>query len=961
MKANALSVALLAGAGVVGFNSLAVAQAAGAGQAAVAESLEEVVVTGSRVITNGNASPTPVTVVDAQELLTANPGTIAQALNNLPVFSGSNGQTSNPNPGIGAGGGGNGARASLNLRNLGEARTLVLLDGHRVPPTTSTNVVDADMIPQLLLKRVDVVTGGVSAVYGSDAISGVVNFITDRAFNGLKTEAKFGRSEQHDGDQYSVGIAGGMNLGARAHIEASYEYHDDDGIAFRSSRPNNHLCGMLGNGGTIPYFMSCGVRRFDATFGGLIRSGALNNNQFVAGGGVAPFNPGQAQAVTGLANIAIGGDGAYLDGSMKAALRSHQLFTRLDYDFSDDLHGYVEAAYNQKRNSFYAGWVTIGTSAAIGRDNAFLPAAVRNQIPVAQTSFNFGKFINTNERTNPVVDETQLFVMTGLEGKLGKYSWELGLVHGDAKLDDTHNNNVNNWRLSAALDAVTNASGQVVCYVSTTAAAANFPGCVPINVFGPGSESQQALDYVLDSTRYIAKTVQDEVSASLSGAPFDTWAGPFNTALSVEWRKQSFSSTSGMPPTDPTRCATLGLRAALTNCTTINQEWGISFGNRSKVSQTVTEGAFEFDLPLLKDAGFAKALNLNGAVRYTNYDTSGSSTTWKLGLDWNINDSWRVRGTRSKDIRAPTLNDLFAPSVPTAQNVTDLLLVGVPGATSQSQVPRYEYGNPNLKAEVGNTATFGIVFEPQSLPGFSASLDAYDIRVTDAIMSFSGTDQAIQTVCYNSGGTSPYCGLQTRALGNFSRVPANIVTAWATTVYNIAEVYTWGADLELNYATRIGAHPLVLRGMLTWQPHIVYERPGLSTVDQGGASYGFGGLQASPTKRATLLVRYGFTSQLSADLQTRWRNSLSMIGDPTLATNGVPIPSFWTSNLNVNYRVPAVSGEMDVFVNVQNVFDKLPPPANFYGTAATTGQFGGFAVGDDIIGRYFTAGLRYKF
>jgi len=192
------------------------------------------------------------------------------------------------------------------------------------------------MIPQLMIKRVDVVTGGVSAVYGSDAISGVVNFMTNPDFNGVKTETKYGISEESDGEQYSVGIAAGTSLGSRAHIEASYEFHDDDGIPYRSARPNNHLCGMLGNGTTIPYFKSCGVRRFDATFGGLIRSGALANNQFLANGTLAAFNPGAAQSVTGLSNIAIGGDGAYLDASLKAGLRSHQLFTRLDYDFTDD-------------------------------------------------------------------------------------------------------------------------------------------------------------------------------------------------------------------------------------------------------------------------------------------------------------------------------------------------------------------------------------------------------------------------------------------------------------------------------------------------------------------------------------------------------------------------------------------------------------------------------------------------
>ena len=434
----------------------------------------------------------------------------------------------------------------------------------------------------------------------------------------------------------------------------------------------------------------------------------------------------------------------------------------------------------------------------------------------------------------------------------------------------------------------------------------------------------------------------------------NTWAGPFTAALSAEWRKQSFSSSSGMPPFDPTRpnnCAALGLRF---NCTATTSEWGTSFANRSQVSQTVKEGAFEFEAPLLKDVKLARELNLNGAVRYTNYDTSGSSTTWKIGLDWHLTDSWRVRATKSKDIRAPTLDDLFAPSVGTPQNITDTLL------NANNQASRYQYGNPNLTAEIGHTTTAGIVWQPQSLPGFSLSLDGYNIEVTNAILVFNGTDVAIQNACYASNGASFWCGLQTRALGNFTNTPANVVTSWVSTPFNIAAVHTWGGDLELNYATHVGSHPLELRGLYTYQPHLKYIRPFLATVDQGGASYGFGGLQASPSNRANLTVRYGFTDRLSADWQWRWRNSMAMIGDPSVVTNGVPIPGVTFSNVNVNYRVKAGTGTLDLFLNVQNVFNQLPPPANFYGTASNTGQFGGWAVGDDIMGRYYTFGLRYK-
>jgi outer membrane receptor protein involved in Fe transport len=954
MKPNSFVTALLVGAGALVLDTVA---SAADSPAAGTDTLEEIVVTGSRVITNGNNSPTPVTVVDAQELLSVRPGTIADALNSLPVFSGSNVAVSNPNPGIGAGGGGNGARSSFNLRNLGEARTLVLLDGHRVPSTTSTNVVDADMIPQMMIKRVDLVTGGTSAVYGSDAIAGVINFVTDRDFNGFKANAQTGVSAREDDRQYQAGVAWGAQLG-KAHVEASYEYHFDDGIPYRSARAQNWQCGMIGNGTTIPYSTACGLRRFDATFGGTIRNGALINQQFVAPGVLAPFVSTGTNAVTGSTQVAIGGDGGSLDASLKASLRSHQLFGRLDYDFSDNLHGYVELAGNKKENGFYSGWFTI-SNLNISRTNAFLPTAISSLIPTTQASFQFGKFVNGDTRLNSQVKETQLFTMAGLEGKLGEYDWTVGLVHGDAKLDNTNVNNTNNFRLRAALDAVTDSTGKVVCRVTLTpSTAALFPGCVPLNVFGPGSESPAALAYVLGNTNYVGKTKQDELSGSISGKLFNTWAGPFVAALSGEWRRQTFSSVSGMLPVDAantanlTSCTTLGL---VFDCNSLLAEWGNTFASRSAVSQTVKEGAFEFDAPLLKDLPLAKQVSLNGAVRYTNYDTSGSSTTWKLGIDWHLNDSWRIRGTKSRDIRAPTLDDLFSPSVGQTQNVTDRLL-GVQNTTAY----RYLVGTPNLTAEVGHTTTAGIVWQPQSAPGFSMSVDAFNIEVTNAIYLFTGTDNTTQDTCYTSGGTSPACDLQSRALGNFSRVPANVVTAWYQKPLNIASVHTWGGDLELNWSTRVGTHPLVLRGMLTYQPHLKYFRSFLPTLDQGGVAYGAGGLQAAPSTRATLQIRYGFTERLVADLQTRYRNSLAMLGDPSVTTNGVPIPGATFTSLNVNYRLPVGASTMDLFINVQNLLNSGPPAANFYGTLPNVGQFGGFAVGDDPIGRYYMAGLRFR-
>ena len=198
------------------------------------ESLQEVLVTGSRVA-NGNDAPTPVTVVSTEQLLDVQPGTIVRALQNLPVFAGSQGQTTTP--GGGQNTGSNGSAGGVNIRNLNPYRTLVLYDGLRVPPVSNSGFVSIDMIPQMLLQRVDVVTGGASAVYGSDAVSGVVNFITDRKFNGVKFKAQGGISHVHDDRIVDFGVAGGTSLfGGRGHLEGSLEYIYDPGIWTQTTR-----------------------------------------------------------------------------------------------------------------------------------------------------------------------------------------------------------------------------------------------------------------------------------------------------------------------------------------------------------------------------------------------------------------------------------------------------------------------------------------------------------------------------------------------------------------------------------------------------------------------------------------------------------------------------------------------------------------------------------------------------
>ncbi|GGE76535.1 TonB-dependent receptor [Niveispirillum cyanobacteriorum] len=936
-----LASALLSGASALIITHAVAAQTA-AGQA---EILEEVIVTGSRVIKDGANSPSPVTVIGTDDLLTTQPGaTLAEALNSLPVFSGSRGSASNPTT-VGSAAGGNGSANQLNLRNIGPTRTLVLMDGKRVPPTLFNGVVDVDIIPQLLVERVDVVTGGVSAVYGSDAMTGVVNYVINRKLQGLRADVSYGVSEQGDATKFNTAMAYGTDINDRVHVEFSYEYRDEGGIDNRTDRDWLNQVGVTGAGtAASPYFLQTNLRQKDFPFGGLITTGALAGQVFKTNGALSPFVAGTA---TGTSAIQIGGDGGYWDSGLIAQLEGHQLFGRLDHDVTDDIHAYAQLSGTFKTNSSYAETNQLN-GVAISRTNAFLSPQIQALIPANQPTFRFSKFMADVPRIQAVSDSEQIIATTGFDGRAGGINWAIDYTHGEAVLDTDLNNVINRQKLWSALDAVVNpANGQTVCNITlTNPALAN--GCVPLNVFGPNASAAEAIGYVTDTIAYHSKTVMNDIAGQVGGSPFDTWAGPVNAALSAEWRKVSFSSESGAAPSDVVDCT--GIRF---NCTAGTQLTESVFGETAGVSQTVYEAAVEFDAPLLVDSVLAKSLNVNGAARYTHYNTSGTYWTWKLGIDWHVTDEVRLRGTRSRDIRAPTLYDLFSPTTIIPVRPTDLL-TGLSPTT-----PQVDEGNPDLTAEIGNTVTAGIVWQPSS--DLNIAVDGYRIRISDAVTQIAGSTPAYQQACYASGGTSPYCLLQERPNGFADRSAANAVTRWLTKNINLSEIETWGIDTELNYSAELLDRPMMFRVLAAWQPHVYYRQPNVATLDQGGVAFGPLGLAATPSVRLSAFFRFQPVENVTVDISQRWRNAMKLGGDPSQVWVKNRIGAFATTGINVAWDTSTAFGNLQIYGNVQNVFDATPPIGGFSGNGTRAGLRDGFALGDDPRGRYFTAGAKIRF
>jgi outer membrane receptor protein involved in Fe transport len=968
--------------------------------AANPDELTEVVVTGSRVITNGNDSPTPLTVISAQELQNTHPTTVFDGLVDLPQFAGSRGATG---AATGTPGGSNGANnaqiAALSLEGLGPIRTLVLYDGHRVPTTQQNGLVDSNTIPQMLIQRVDIVTGGASAVYGSDAIGGVVNFVTDRNFNGVKVNLQGGVNEQGLDGGYKFGAAFGTSLfGGQGHFEGSIDSSHDQGVLHRSAIARfGPRYTVLGNGtAAFPYFLAGNVYNTTATFGGKIvgptptatstLNNPLNNYTFSSNGVLTPYVQGNTAGVPSPFADAVGGDGIYFPYSTLVPEDDlNQLYGRFDYDLSDTLHYYLSASATVDHNLGYTTNTNLFSPGGnFSVTNAYLPAAYSAQMKAAGlTTFQFAKIFTAGSNVpaqNGDFYSKSLYINTGLEGKLGDgYKWEASYTRSGAIEEVINNWTYNNGRLFAAEDAVTDpSSGNIVCNVTLTNPGL-YPGCVPINLFGPNAITQAASDYLREIMDFRSHIHTDDVAADITGAPFNTWAGPVNMALSVEWRTEGYDLTSSQPTVNfaPLNCTGLRFNCTAASATNIGTaQDNNSTAPRPLVSQTVKEAAIEADLPVLKDVPLAQAVNLDLAYRYAaytdsgngditqpNYDTYFSADTWKAGLDWHFNDELTFRATRSRDFRAPVLsNDLFpAQSYTTGGGNVDLWTNT--NLTPQKTNPlNITGGNAALKPEVGYTTTAGFVVKPT--PNFSVALDYFNVNITNFIQTEQGYNPAVQASCYASGGTSSYCSLQVRPLPLAASKDPNVnsVTTWYIIPLNIATMQTQGLNFETNYKTRLFDRSLTLRGLLAYQPHLLLKQPNLPDQDTAGQEN-----SDAPRVRVTLMAHYNVTDRFGIDWQTRWRDKLHFI---TLASGCTPttvgcyadsstdVPSVAYSDLNLSYQLDGpFNGQTTAYVNIRNVFNQQAPIAG--GTSAFPTP-GGYAFGDDPLGRFFYVGFRYR-
>jgi iron complex outermembrane recepter protein len=929
------------------------------------ESESDIVVTGTRVTVTGFTAPTPTKILSAEDLNQRGLANIGDFLNEVPSFRAT--QTPQTNPQNALGGGQNYA----DLRALGSTRTLTLIDGRRFVPSAATGQVDLNLIPTLMISRVDVVTGGASAAYGSDAVSGVVNILTDTKLQGIKADVSYGISEEGDAAERRLSLAFGTAFAdGRGHVVLGGEYVDSSGVKSYAERDWGRLQGELVSYigarpvGAPSRFYATGVQALVYAYGGVILGANADTNpangvdvlrgiQFGPGGTVQPFPYGTIVGTSAI-NFTGGNPGLYARNSHTLVLPVDRriAMAHLDYDLTDNLTLFVDGNYGRAGASFNTPSTrdTTATAVVIRRDNAFLPAQVATIMDAnAITSFGLGRQNNDFGPVRARNENTTERIVGGIEGKLGGgWAFDAYYQYGHNVFDSTIRNLRIEQNYRFAYDAVL-VGGVPVCRDIT--ARAN--GCQPINLFGEGSPGQAAINYVNGTALYKVTTTQQVAAANLRGEPFSTWAGPVAIAVGGEYREEKATAVTDA----------------------ISQASGFNYSNPKAFTGAirVKEAYAEVALPLARDVPFLHKLDFNGAVRYTDYSTTGGVTTWKLGATWEPVDGFLIRATRSRDIRAPNNSELFA-----VNSVRATLLNSFTGTTDQLTV--VTQSSATLRPEVADTTTAGVSFSPKFLPGLSFSIDYYNISIGNAISTFPA--QTIIDGCVaevGRGAPGFYCGFVPRTGTGAATVISAVNTQWL----NIARLKTNGIDLDLTYRVPLASGKLTTHLSGNYVAHLTtddgtgirrtYNGAGIVTnvggvVDRAGQLGGF--TSGVITNGATSIPHWIFSGSLTyaaapftVTAQGRWIEGGVL--DKTLVGPGDKDYDPASPISIANNRIPAVfylnlSGSVDLMNEgrrkvqlygvVNNVTDKdVPFPA-----VGVTGLF-------DRIGRFYKVGIRINY
>ena len=1056
-----------------------------AGGAMAQEGVEQVVVSSTRLQAAGFDAPTPTTVISSADLQAQAKPNVFDSLKDLPALQGSTGASSQ----AGATSSGLIGLSAIGMRGLSPLRTLTLIDGQRVVAANLNGVVDVSMVPQMLIQRVDIVTGGASASWGSDAVAGVVNFILDKKFEGFKANIFGGGTGYGDMGNITLEAATGTSFaGGRGHFETSVEYSYNDGLLPRYPQGNQHtaLPGNIGGrnlswqSGTSSYSADSttpagqprsfyGPLRQQVNFAafGLITGGPKRFTTFGANSQAYPLalagscSLSSTFALVGGINNSCFGTGSqpgdqvntheFTQGLINPLTRG-DIYSRVSYDISPDTEVYATMNYSGVRTENTPAQGNSDKSGTIHCDNAYLAqtglfgpglSQAENQAAclaaypltgtgtIASQGIPFGSNwsnILTNQNMH-MYRQTRRFTVGGdgafsLFGK--DWRWDSYFEHGEsdtsikimnmplsnAPVDPlTGRTDANLSRFNLAQDAVYNAAGNIVCRNTT----AQVYGCVPYNPFGSNPintgaqayfDNQNAQGGSTNGNSVIMTNRQEAFSFSVNGSPIENWAGPVAVAMGLEYREEHYSQradpyaagvnypgyglngigTSSTPPTLTEPCTDPFVDCGYSTFGNIGAYNAGNYHN-GRGTYHVNEAFLEVGIPLLNDQFWGK-MDLDVAGRHARYSTAGDANTWKVGLTWDTPiPGIRLRALQSRDIRAPNLSELLTPTQganggfqndftknPTAQNIL--------GVTS---------GNPLLKPEKAQTTEVGLVWQPDFIPGFQASIDYYRIGIRGAIASLGS--QTIEDLCYFSEtGLIPkgnQCSTQfIRTANNIPQsatnpggpltgsatVPSNVF-AIVTSPFNAATIVTDGFDLEAGYQFDLQELDVpgtfMIRSLVNHTSKYILDSgiPGtqrnselVGNVSSGGngSSYnGYGGailnwkLQETQSYQndvwgINLTERWlsgGITTNRNTLVCTPGTCPVPTVQTPTINFNRVS--SMFYLDVGMNYRY---SERTELYTKIDNIANTRPPDIG--------GQDNNQVL-YDVIGRMFRVGVRF--
>ena len=883
--------------------------------------IENIIVTGSRIKRRDYSSPSPLVSIDRADLISAGRATLEESLNRMPQFQ--------PDLSRSVNNGGNGTSA-LNLRGIGAGRTLILINGRRFAPSGTGNSVDVNNIPQSLVERVEVITGGASTVYGSDAIAGVVNFILRNDFVGLSLDANYSLTQDGDSDIRSASAAFGHDLSAgRGNVTVYVGAFDREPLlagdrTFTSVEwDNDDQTGELFPDGS-PATPSAAIFFPNADLG--------------SGPGSVTFD------ANGVPRVFTAPDDYYNFqpiNYLQTPLRRVTAGILADVELGADYEIYAEASFVRNESAVQLAEVPVFTFAEVNTDNPVLSAEAQQlfadnyEVSPGMSMIAFGRRLSEVGPRIRDYNREYWRTVVGLRGDLhADWSVDAWLTYTRTNESENNLNDASRSRLLQGL-LVDPTTGQ--CFDPSG-------GCVPVDVFGPGRISAEGAAFLrLTDIRNSTEREQKLASIVFAGAAFDTWAGPVDVAAGAEWRSDSVSFEAD--------------EVLFT---------GDTLGFRGSAPVEGTERLFEVFgeavVPLAEDQMWARSFALDVGARYSDYELAGGVWTYKFGVNWQITSGLMLRGMRQHSVRAPNNAELFteqflergsfvtnntpdpcsASNDPVTRGFTEKCVIqGLPadqvGVFEAASVPADFYfgGNPALNPESADTLTLGVVIEPEALERWQFSIDYFDVELKDSI-----GDIDVRTICFDPMNTGNlFCDNMVRdAQSGF-----NVVEVFQPES-NRGRITTQGIDAQVQYGTDLPdtlsffGSPADLAISLHWTHTLENSRqisPVSNVIDCLGIFGDFCPIDRSgiggtvPENRALGSIRY-LAGDIDVSLSANWIDGTDnselraavYFGEqiPLLAVPSIGARTYF--DLGVGYRI---NDQVQLRAGVRNLTDEDPP------------------------------------